>query len=55
MGISARDAILPVVPMFHVNAWGLPYVAALTGAKVVYPGPAMDGKSIYELMEKPRK
>ena len=51
MGISARDAILPVVPMFHVNAWGLPYVAALTGAKVVYPGPAMDGKSIYELME----
>ena len=51
MGISARDSILPVVPMFHVNAWGLPYVAALTGAKVVYPGPAMDGKSIYELME----
>ena len=51
MGISARDSILPVVPMFHVNAWGLPFVAALTGAKVVYPGPAMDGKSIYELME----
>ena len=51
MSISARDAILPVVPMFHVNAWGIPYSAALTGAKLVFPGPAMDGKSIYELME----
>jgi acyl-CoA synthetase (AMP-forming)/AMP-acid ligase II len=51
MGISARDAILPVVPMFHVNAWGIPYSAALTGAKLVFPGPAMDGKSIYELLE----
>ncbi len=49
--VSARDAILPVVPMFHVNAWGLPYSAAMTGAKLVFPGPAMDGKSIYELME----
>ena len=51
MGMSARDAILPVVPMFHVNAWGIPYSAAMTGAKLVFPGPAMDGKSIYELME----
>ena len=51
MCISARDAILPVVPMFHVNAWGLPYSAALTGAKLVFPGPAMDGKSVYELIE----
>ena len=51
MGISARDAILPVVPMFHVNAWGIPYSAALTGAKLVFPGPAKDGKSIYELIE----
>ncbi len=51
MGISARDAILPVVPMFHVNAWGIPYSAALTGAKLVFPGPALDGKSIYELIE----
>jgi 3-(methylthio)propionyl---CoA ligase len=51
MGISARDAILPVVPMFHVNAWGIPYSAALTGAKLVFPGPALDGKSIYELVE----
>ena len=51
MGISARDSVLPVVPMFHVNAWGIPYSAALTGCKVVFPGPAMDGKSIYELVE----
>ncbi|MDR7305235.1 3-(methylthio)propionyl-CoA ligase [Rhodoferax saidenbachensis] len=51
MCVSARDAILPVVPMFHVNAWGLPYTAAMTGAKLVFPGPAMDGKSIFELIE----
>ena len=51
MCISARDSILPVVPMFHVNAWGIPYSAAMTGAKLVFPGPAMDGKSVYELIE----
>jgi len=51
MCLSARDSILPVVPMFHVNAWGIPYSAALTGAKLVFPGPALDGKSIYELIE----
>lgn len=51
MCLSARDAVLPVVPMFHVNAWGIPYSAALTGAKVVSPGPALDGKSLYELIE----
>jgi 3-(methylthio)propionyl---CoA ligase len=51
MCISARDSILPVVPMFHVNAWGIPYSAALTGAKLVFPGPALDGKSVYELIE----
>ena len=51
MGVSARDAVLPVVPMFHVNAWGRPYTLALTGAKVVFPGPALDGKSLYELFE----
>ena len=51
MCISARDAILPVVPMFHVNAWGIPYSAALTGAKLVFPGAALDGKSVYELIE----
>ena len=51
MGLSARDAVLPVVPMFHVNAWGIPYSGALTGCKLVFPGAAMDGKSIYELIE----
>ena len=51
MNLSARDAVLPVVPMFHVNAWGIPYSAALTGCKVVFPGPALDGKSVYELVE----
>ncbi len=51
MCLSARDSVLPVVPMFHVNAWGLPYSAALTGCKMVFPGPALDGKSVYELIE----
>ncbi len=51
MCISARDAILPVVPMFHVNAWGIPYSAALTGAKLVFPGPGMDGQSVYDMIE----
>jgi fatty-acyl-CoA synthase len=50
-GCSANDVILPVVPMFHVNAWGLPYVGAMVGAKLVFPGPALDGKSLYELFE----
>jgi fatty-acyl-CoA synthase len=51
LNISVRDTILPVVPMFHVNAWGLPYSAPLAGAKLVFPGPALDGKSLYELIE----
>ena len=51
MCISARDAILPVVPMFHVNAWGIPYSAAMVGAKLVFPGASLDGKSVYELIE----
>ncbi|HSV82759.1 MAG TPA: 3-(methylthio)propionyl-CoA ligase [Ramlibacter sp.] len=50
-GCSARDVILPVVPMFHVNAWGLPYVACMVGAKLVFPGPFLDGKSLHELFE----
>jgi fatty-acyl-CoA synthase len=54
LGVSARDAILPVVPMFHVNAWGIPYAAAMTGAKLVFPGGALDGKSVYELIESER-
>ena len=51
MCLSARDSVLPVVPMFHVNAWGIPYSAAMVGCKLVFPGPAMDGKSIYDLIE----
>jgi len=48
---SSRDTILPVVPMFHVNAWGLPYVACMVGAKLVFPGPWLDGKSLHDLFE----
>ncbi|MEB2519024.1 3-(methylthio)propionyl-CoA ligase [Pseudomonas sp. YuFO20] len=48
--LSANDAALIVVPMFHVNAWGMPYAGALSGAKLVLPGPAMDGASLYALM-----
>ena len=51
LGLSAADAVLPVVPMFHVNAWGLPYAGAMTGAKLVFPGAGMDGASLHELME----
>ncbi len=51
LNCSARDVILPVVPMFHVNAWGLPYIACMVGAKLVFPGPALDGKSLYALLE----
>jgi 3-(methylthio)propionyl---CoA ligase len=54
LAFSARDTILPVVPMFHVNAWGIPYGAAMTGMKIVFPGAALDGKSVYELMEAER-
>jgi fatty-acyl-CoA synthase len=51
LNVSALDTVLPVVPMFHVNAWGLPYSVLLSGAKLVFPGPALDGKSLYELFE----
>jgi acyl-CoA synthetase (AMP-forming)/AMP-acid ligase II len=51
LNVSASDTVLPVVPMFHVNAWGLPYSVLLSGAKMVYPGPALDGKSLYQLFE----
>jgi acyl-CoA synthetase (AMP-forming)/AMP-acid ligase II len=51
LNLSARDSVLPVVPMFHVNAWGIPYTAALVGCKLVFPGPAMDGQSVYDLIE----
>lgn len=51
LGCSARDVILPVVPMFHVNAWGLPYSVPLVGAKLVLPGAKLDGASLFELFE----
>ena len=54
LDLSASDVVLPVVPMFHVNAWGLPYSCALTGTKLVFPGPHLDGKSLHELFETER-
>jgi fatty-acyl-CoA synthase len=48
---SARSTVLPIVPMFHVNAWGIPYAAPLVGAKLVLPGAGLDGASLYELCE----
>ena len=50
MAIASRDSLLPCAPMFHVNCWGIPYVAAATGAKLVLPGPRLDPQSLYELM-----
>jgi fatty-acyl-CoA synthase len=51
LNLSARDVVLPVVPMFHVNAWSLPYSCAMVGAKLVFPGPHLDGKSVHNLFE----
>ncbi|MBO6719086.1 MAG: long-chain-fatty-acid--CoA ligase [Rhizobiaceae bacterium] len=51
MGISSRDTILPVVPMFHANAWGLAHSAPMIGSKLVMPGGRMDGEAIYELLD----
>ena len=51
VNLSASDSVLPVVPMFHANAWGLPYACAMTGAKIVFPGAGMDGQSLFELLE----
>jgi fatty-acyl-CoA synthase len=50
LGISEADTILPVVPMFHANAWGLPYAGVLAGSKLVFPGPHLDAESLLELM-----
>ncbi len=49
--LSPQETILPVVPMFHINAWCIPYAAFVGGAKLVLPGPKLDGASLYELME----
>jgi fatty-acyl-CoA synthase len=50
MSLSSRDTILPVVPMFHVNAWGVPYIAAFAGAALVLPGPKLDAVSVLDLL-----
>ena len=54
LALSANESVLLVVPMFHVNAWGMPYAAPMSGAKLVLPGPALDGKSVYALMKEER-
>ncbi|WP_372884667.1 long-chain-fatty-acid--CoA ligase [Shimia sp.] len=51
LALSASETILPVVPMFHANAWGIPYAAAMTGAKLVMPGPMLDGDSLLGLID----
>jgi fatty-acyl-CoA synthase len=48
LGVSVNDAMLPVVPMFHANAWGYPYLATLLGSKLVYPGPHLDPESLLD-------
>lgn len=51
MGLSSRDTVMPVVPLFHANSWSLAYSAPMTGAKLVMPGAKLDGTSLYELLE----
>ena len=52
VGLSSRDSVLPVVPLFHVNAWGIPYSTAIAGAKLVLPGPRMgDGEALFRMIE----
>ena len=52
MDLRSTDCVLPVVPLFHVNAWGIPYAALMVGTKLVFPGPKMgDGETLYKLME----
>jgi fatty-acyl-CoA synthase len=50
MNISSRDTVLPVVPMFHANAWGIPYTATMIGASLVLPGPKLDAESVLDLL-----
>ncbi len=50
MNLGEESAVLPVVPMFHVNAWGVPYFEPMVGAKIVFPGPKLDGESLAELI-----
>ena len=52
LGIRHADAVMPVVPLFHANAWGLPYASVLVGAKAVFPGPSLDPESLLDLMSR---
>lgn len=54
MGINARDSVLPIVPMFHANSWGVPYVATLSGAKLVLNGPHHDPQTLWTILEDER-
>jgi len=54
VALSAVDTVLSIVPMFHVNAWGIPFAAATSGARLVLPGARLDGASVYELIEQER-
>ncbi|MBV1926003.1 MAG: long-chain fatty acid--CoA ligase [Rhodobacteraceae bacterium] len=51
LALSARDTVMPVVPMFHANAWGVPYAVAMSGSKLVLPGPGLDGESLVKLID----
>ena len=52
LGIDADDVVMPIVPMFHANAWGLAFAAPAAGAKLVMPGGQLDGASVYELLDR---
>jgi fatty-acyl-CoA synthase len=54
LGMSASDVVMPIVPMFHANGWGIPFIAPMAGASLVMPGPKLDGASLYDLMESER-
>jgi fatty-acyl-CoA synthase len=53
-GIRSAESLMLIVPMFHANAWGAPYAAAMVGAKLVLPGPFLDGRSVFEIMRDER-
>ena len=52
LALASRDTVMPVVPMFHANAWSLLFAAPMAGAKLVLPGPKLDGASLYELIDR---
>ena len=52
LAVSERDTMLPVVPMFHANGWGIPFIAPMSGTRLALPGPKLDGPALYELLEK---